>query len=69
MIEDLDFYFPYLVLFYGAIMTLVTHLPHLQQQAERTFNHDFLQRFYGHRLLGVVCLFVGGLWSLQRLVI
>ncbi len=69
MIQDLDFYFPYLVLFYGLVMTVVTHLPRLQEQAERTFNHELLQRFYSHRLLGVCCLFVGGLWSLQRLFV
>lgn len=68
MITELDFYFPYLVFFYGTIMTLVTHMPFLAKQAEPSFSPELLQWFYGHRVLGLVCLCVGGLWSVQRIL-
>lgn len=69
MIAELDFYFPFIVLLYGAIMSLVTHLPHLKEQANQSMSPELLQWFYGHRIMGNVCLFVGAMWSLQRLFI
>ena len=69
MIQEIDFYFPFLVLFYGAFMTLVTQSDFLREKALESMDTELLQWFYGHRLLGQVCLFVGGLWVLQRMVI
>jgi hypothetical protein len=69
MIAELDLYFPYIVLFYGLVMSVVTHIPGLFEQARETLDPDVLHWFYGHRIMGSVCLFVGGLWSLQRLFI
>ena len=68
MVAELDFYFPYMVLFYGSLMTLVTSLHDLREKAQESMNPEIVQWFYGHRGLGLVCLFVGGLWSLQRLL-
>lgn len=50
-------------------MTLVTHAPALQQKANESLNQDLVEWFYGHRLLGLVCLGIGGLWTLQRVFI
>ena len=69
MIQDLDHYFPFIVLFYGFIMTAVTQMPLLKQKLQEEGNHEMLQWFYSHKLLGQVCLFVGALWSLQKLLI
>ena len=69
MIQELDSIFPFIVFFYGAFMTLVTSLPSLRQKAENAMNQELVEWFYGHRVLGLICLFVGGLWSLQRLFI
>jgi hypothetical protein len=69
MIQDLDKYFPFIVLIYGMIMTIATHLPLLKQKLREGDNQELLQWFYSHQILGLVCVLVGGLWSLQRLVI
>ena len=69
MIAELDLYFPYIVLFYGGLMTLVTNLPHLGEKASQNISPELLHWFYGHKILGTVCLFVGSLWSVQRLFI
>lgn len=69
MIADLDLYFPYIVLLYGLMMTLVTNLPILGERASDTLSPELLHWFYGHKILGSVCLFVGTLWSIQRLII
>jgi len=66
MNAELDLYFPYIVLVYGAVMTLATNLPSLTQKGAEVVNPELLNWFYSHRLLGTVCLFVGGLWSIQR---
>lgn len=69
MWNELDLYFPYIVLCYGIIMTLVTQMPHLMEKAQESMNQELIQWFYGHRVIGSVCLYVGGLWSLQRLFV
>lgn len=68
MIHEIDLYFPYLVLVYGLFMTVATSLPALQQKAGESMNEELVQWFYGHRVLGLVCLAVGGLWTLQRVL-
>ena len=69
MVQEIDLYFPYLVLIYGSIMTLVTQLPQLRQKADESMSTELVQWFYGHRVLGLICLAVGGLWTLQRLAL
>ena len=64
---QLDQFFPYVVFIYGLIMTAVYHSAFLMNLARDKFNPSFYQRFQSHKLLGLVCLFVGGLWSLQNL--
>jgi hypothetical protein len=69
MTQEINLYFPFFVLFYGLIMTFVTQIPSLRQKLAETVNQELVQWFYSHRMLGLVCCFVGGLWSLQRILI
>lgn len=69
MIQDIDFYFPFIVLFYGVIMSIVTSLPALRKLAEENLQSDMVAQLYSHRILGLICCTVGGLWTLQRLLI
>ena len=65
--KELDFLFPFLVLFYGALMTFVLNSPRLMQIAEKRFPQELLQQVNMHRTLGIFSLVLGGLWSLQNL--
>jgi hypothetical protein len=65
--KEIDFIFPFFVFFYGVMMTLVLNSPFLLQMAEKYGPHPAFERFKSHRLLGVICLIVGSLWSLQNL--
>lgn len=69
MVQEIDLYFPYLVLIYGAFMSLITSLPVLKERANESLNQELVQWFYGHRALGIVCFAIGGLWSFQRLLL
>ena len=66
MVDELDFFFPFIVFFYGIVMITVTSLPIFHKLAHEKMSADMVERFYGHRLLGWVCGFVGALWLLQR---
>ena len=68
-LESLDYYFPFIVLIYGIMIGLVTHLPALLQLAEEKMPPRFVEQLKAHRVLAVICLFVGSLWSLQNLMI
>lgn len=65
--QELDFIFPFVVFAYGAVMTFVTNSKFLMEIAEKRFTPELHQQFNGHRNMGIVCLFVGALWSLQNL--
>jgi hypothetical protein len=65
--EKLDFIFPFLVFGYGAVMTLVLNTPALVELAEHRLPPEVAQQFKAHRGLGLICLVLGGLWSLQNL--
>lgn len=66
-IEKLDLLFPYFVLAYGAIMTLVLNIPALSDLAEHRLSPDLNLQLKAHRGFGVLCLIVGGLWCIQNL--
>ncbi|MCJ8276723.1 MAG: hypothetical protein HRT44_08860 [Bdellovibrionales bacterium] len=68
MIAEVDFYFPFIVLMYGLVMSIVTHGSYFKKMAYQSFNDEMVQWFYGHRMLGLVCLTIGGLWSFQRVI-
>ncbi len=65
--KELDFIFPFIVLGYGAVMTFVLNAPKLMMLAEQKLPSEILQQMKMHRGLGIICLVVGALWSLQNL--
>ena len=65
--KELDFIFPFIVLAYGALMTFVLNTPHLMKIAEERFPTSLVQQMNMHRTLGIICLIMGALWSLQNI--
>lgn len=65
--KELDLIFPYVVFGYGLLMTLILNSEFLLKLAEERLPRQLYNNFMGHRVLGLVCLFVGSLWSLQNL--
>lgn len=66
-IEKLDLLFPFVVFAYGCFMTFVLNHPALMELAENRMPHSVLQQMRGHRVLALVCLGVGSIWSLQNI--
>ena len=66
-LKELDFYFPFVVFFYGAIMMLFHSLPTLRGLSEAHYPNELHQRPMATRPLAVISLFLGGFWSLQNL--
>ncbi|NCN40094.1 hypothetical protein GW916_02490 [bacterium] len=67
-LSQLDLLFPFFVFAYGAIMCFVNSLTEVLAKAEGKVHPYLLNRVRAHEPLGWVCLFVGGLWSLQNLM-
>jgi hypothetical protein len=65
--ETLDRIFPFFVVGYGAVMTLVLHSRFFMELAETRLPAEITQQIKAHRGLGLLCLIVGGLWSLQNI--
>ncbi len=65
--QELDFIFPFIVFGYGVLMTLAMNHPRLVRLADEKFPQGLVDQMRGHRFLGVLCLVLGGLWSLQNL--
>lgn len=65
--QELDALFPFVVLTYGALLTFVLNNDKLMSLAEQKFPSQLVRQMNGHRILAIVCLFVGSLWSLQSL--
>lgn len=66
-IEFLDWIFPFFVLAYGAFVTFVTSFGPLVELGRERLPENVWRQMQGHRLLAMICLVVGGLWSLQNL--
>ncbi len=66
-IQTLDFIFPFFVLTYGALITVVLNIPQLEKMASEKLTSAVYDQLQAHRILALVCLFVGALWSLQNL--
>jgi hypothetical protein len=66
-IQTLDQIFPFVVFGYGAIVSLALHLPQLEKIAEQRFTQEIYQQMKTHRVLALVCLVIGALWSLQNI--
>ncbi len=65
--HQLDYVFPFVVFGYGLLMTLILNSQFFLELAEAKLPPQLYSQFTSHRLLGVVCLVVGGLWSVQNL--
>jgi len=66
-IQQLDFIFPFVVLAYGATMTVVLNSDFFCKLARKKFPPALFQQLNSHRGIGLVCLVVGSLWSLQNI--
>ncbi len=66
MIAKIDFYFPFLVFFYGLVMMIVLEVPYLLALAKKEMPVQYAQ-FEKHRNIAVLSFYVGGLWSLQNI--
>lgn len=62
----LDFYFPFIVFFYGLVLNFVLEIPYLVALAQKRMPSQYAT-FEKHRKIAVVSLYVGGLWSLQNI--
>jgi hypothetical protein len=65
-ISTLDFYFPFIVFFYGLVINFVLEIPHLFNLAKAKMPSQYAT-FQKHRKIAIVSLYVGGIWSLQNL--
>ncbi len=66
-VKELDYLFPFIVFSYGVVITFVFQSG-LVSLGKGRIPEAFLQQMQSNRILGLVCLFVGGLWSLQNLL-
>lgn len=62
----LDYYFPFIVFFYGLVINFVLEIPYLLVLAQKRMPSQYAA-FERHRKIAVISLYVGGLWSLQTL--
>lgn len=65
-ISTLDFYFPFIVFFYGLVINFVLEVPQLVALAQKRMPTHYAN-FEKHRKIAVLSLYVGGLWSLQNI--
>lgn len=66
--EKLDFYFPFVVFFYGFLILIVIENPLFQRVLERAGRGSWLD--IGHRrTFAWISFFAGGIWSLQNLLV
>ena len=65
-ISMLDFYFPFIVFFYGLALNFVLEIPRLMALAQRKMPSQYAT-FEKHRKIAILSLYVGGAWSLQNL--
>ena len=66
-LKELDFYFPFFVFTYGAMVTFVLNSPILVRLAETRLPAEIQRQLFGHRFLALFCTIVGAIWSLQNL--
>ena len=65
--RTLDLFFPWFIFGYGAVMTIVLNIPQLVDLAERRLPPYFCRQLMAHRGLGLICLIMGSLWTLQNI--
>ncbi|MCC7403665.1 MAG: hypothetical protein IT288_04625 [Bdellovibrionales bacterium] len=64
---QIDFIFPFVVFFYGALLTFVLSQPRLMTLAEERLPPAILSQMRAHRVLAWTSLVTGFFWSLQNL--
>ena len=64
----LDHIFPFIVFFYGLLVLIVLEAP-IFVQAQKNMSNYFVEQLKSHKPLAWLCFFVGGLWSLQNLLL
>lgn len=65
--EFLDWIFPFFVLTYGAMMTFVLSCGPLVRLGQSRLPEALWKQVQSHRVLALISLIVGGLWSLQNI--
>jgi hypothetical protein len=65
--SQLDFFFPYLVFFYGFLLVFVLEVPLFTARKTASVT-ALLQHLEPKRKFAWVCLVVGAFWSLQNLI-
>lgn len=72
-LKTLDFIFPFVSFFYGSLVLFVLEIPLLKKithNGEKSLLAISLrEQLLVHKPLAWICFFVGGLWSLQNLLI
>lgn len=63
----LDWIFPFFVLGYGALVTLMLSFEPLVKRGSQVVPEAMWSQLMNHRILALICLVVGGLWSLQNI--
>jgi hypothetical protein len=65
--SELDSFFPLIVFIYGVFLTLVLESKTLDKLGKERLGliHQSLS---SHKVLAWICVYVGGLWSLQNLL-
>ncbi len=66
--HEIDSVFPYLVFLYGILMIFVLENKTLNELLDRHLSF-YAAKFRSHRSLAWVSFFVGGIWSLQNILI
>lgn len=64
--QEIDLIFPFVVFAYGIIMTFTLHNKFLMDLAHKKLPTQVQSLFTQHRVMGLVCFYVGGLWTLQN---
>jgi len=67
-LKMLDFIFPLVVFFYGLLLLIVLESPFFQRLGPTRLG-EFYYRMTAHRPLAWMSFFLGGLWSLQNLLL
>lgn len=67
-VEQLDYYFPFLVFAYGLMISFVLQIPSLLKIADERMPKQMVNQLKAHSGLAFICLIVGSLWSLQNLL-
>ncbi|MBX2987918.1 MAG: hypothetical protein KF802_08465 [Bdellovibrionaceae bacterium] len=65
-VSELDFYFPFVVFFYGFLAVLVLETPALARLGKERMSEAW-EGISRRKNLAWVSFFIGGLWSLQNL--